>query len=55
MSERQRPAAAVNGSGGQEGRERERENESSCVKSICTPLGVSTNYCLISRTEAPFH
>lgn len=32
--------------------EKESERVSSYVKSICFPLGVSTNYCLISRTEA---
>lgn len=29
-----------------------RGEDTNCVKSICTPLGVATNYCLISRTQA---
>ena len=45
---------AVNGCGGREVGQtpRHRERDLSCVKSISTPLGVGTNYGLISGAEA---
>lgn len=59
MSEKWRPAAAVNDCGGraterqkEEMERRERQIEKSCVKSISTPSGDGTNYCLIRRAEA---